>query len=58
MWQANWVGTVFLTSPRPRYSRQVPVWGQPRADWQMAKILKSQFDPHGVFSRGRFVDRI
>ncbi len=34
--------------------RKVNVWGPPRADLPLMRILKNEFDPRGIFSPGRF----
>lgn len=51
-------GHCVLDRATPEIQQQLPVWGQPRADWQIARVLKEKFDPQGLFNRGRFVDRI
>jgi FAD/FMN-containing dehydrogenase len=34
--------------------REINVWGPPRADLEMMRSLKSEFDPGGILSPGRF----
>lgn len=49
-------GHCVLDRAAPDVQQRVPVWGQPRADWRIAGVLKQRFDPAGLFNRGRFVD--
>ena len=51
-------GHCVLNYAAPELRRQVAVWGQPRDDWKVTRVLKKQFDPGGLFNRGRFVDGI
>jgi len=51
-------GHCVLDYAAPELRRQVAVWGQPRDDWKVTRVLKEQFDPGGLFNRGRFVDGI
>ena len=51
-------GHCVLDHAAPELRRQVAVWGEPRDDWKLAKVLKGQFDPGGLFNRGRFVGGI
>lgn len=37
---------------------QLDVWGPPRDEWSLMRALKARFDPKGVMSPGRFVDRL
>ncbi len=34
--------------------RQISVWGEPGSEFYLMKRLKEQFDPQGIFVRGRF----
>lgn len=51
-------GHCVLDRAAPELRRRVAVWGEPRDDWKLAKVLKGQFDPGGLFNRGRFVGGI
>ena len=48
-------GHCVLERSTPEVRSQVPAWGRPRADWELARLLKMKFDPHGLLNRGRFV---
>jgi len=51
-------GHCVLDHALPALRSRVAVWGQPRDDWKLMKVLKQQFDAGGLFCRGRFVGGI
>lgn len=52
--QAN-KGSLVLERCSTQLKQRLSVWGEPRADFYMMKRLKHQFDPDGVFVRGRYL---
>ncbi|GER85885.1 glycolate oxidase [Dictyobacter vulcani] len=52
--QAN-KGNLVLERCSTQLKQHLSVWGEPRADFDMMKRLKHQFDPDGVFVRGRYL---
>ncbi len=40
------------------WKASLKVWGEPRADWALARSVKQALDPDRVFNPGRFVDAI
>lgn len=49
-----------LTLPRCPTERKADwkVWGEPRGDWALARLVKSALDPEGLLNPGRFVGGI
>jgi glycolate oxidase FAD binding subunit len=52
-------GGNLIVSGRPegRYEG-LPIWGEPRDDWAIARRIKEAFDPRGLMNPGRFVGGI
>ena len=38
--------------------RRYEVWGPPRPEWDLTRLIKRTFDPGGVLNRGRYVGGI
>lgn len=52
-------GGNLIVSRRPlAWDDRLPIWGEPRDDWAIAKRIKEAFDPRGLMNPGRFVDGI
>jgi FAD/FMN-containing dehydrogenase len=51
-------GNVVLLRCPAAWKSELPVWGRPRADWALMRVIKQQLDPTGLFNPGRFVDGI
>ena len=37
------------------WKRQLPVWGTPKGDWPLMKLLKEKLDPKEILNPGRMV---
>ncbi|GCE24608.1 glycolate oxidase [Dictyobacter alpinus] len=48
-------GSLVLERCPIRIKQHMSVWGEPRADFYLMQRLKQQFDPDGVFVRGRYL---
>ncbi|GCE20991.1 FAD-binding oxidoreductase [Dictyobacter kobayashii] len=48
-------GSLILERCPTRLKQRLSVWGEPRADFYLMKRLKQQFDPQGLFVRGRYL---
>lgn len=42
----------------PDWKTDLPVWGQPRGDWEVMRAVKTKLDPKRIFNPGRFVGGI
>jgi len=51
-------GTLIVERCPPGVKELVDVWGPTRMDFQLMRAMKSQFDPRGTLSPGRFVGGI
>lgn len=51
-------GTLIVERCPPQIKDLVDVWGPTRTDFQLMRAIKSQFDPAGILSPGRFVGGI
>jgi glycolate oxidase FAD binding subunit len=51
-------GTLIVERMPSELKQHVDVWGPSRSDFQVMQAIKSQFDPKGTFSPGRFVGGI
>jgi glycolate oxidase FAD binding subunit len=51
----NYGGYLTVLEAAPKYKKQCDVWGQSGHGLAMMGRLKNQFDPHNLFSPGRFV---
>lgn len=51
-------GNLVLTRCPTDWKERLRVWGEPRADWALAKSIKRTLDPQGVLNPGRFVGGI
>lgn len=51
-------GTLIVERCPPGVKELVDVWGPTRTDFQLMRAMKSQFDPRGTLSPGRFVGGI
>jgi glycolate oxidase FAD binding subunit len=51
-------GTLIVERCPPEVKEVVDVWGPMRTDFQLMRAIKSQFDPGGTLSPGRFVGGI
>jgi glycolate oxidase FAD binding subunit len=49
-------GQVVVERCPPAWKQELSVWGPPRGDRAMARRIKQQLDPRGLFNPGRFVD--
>lgn len=57
-WAAALGGACVVEAAAPAIKEAVDVFGPPRADFELVRRIKEQFDPHGVLSPGRFVGRL
>ena len=48
-------GNVVLLRCPTAWKKDMPVWGNPRADAWLMKAVKDKLDPRGLFNPGRFV---
>ena len=48
-------GTLVVERCPPEIKALVDVWGPTRTDFELMRVIKSQFDPRGILSPGRFV---
>jgi len=48
-------GTLVVERCPPEIKALVDVWGPTRTDFELMRVIKSQFDPWGILSPGRFV---
>lgn len=48
-------GTLVVERCPPELKELVDVWGPTRTDFQLMRAIKSQFDPRGILTPGRFV---
>jgi glycolate oxidase FAD binding subunit len=46
-------GSLILTRCPTVWKKTLPVWGPPRSDAALARRIKEQFDPQGIFNPGR-----
>jgi glycolate oxidase FAD binding subunit len=51
-------GTLIVERMPPELKEQVGVWGSTRSDFLLMQAIKSQLDPRGILSPGRFVGGI
>ncbi|MGC8643184.1 MAG: FAD-binding oxidoreductase [Isosphaeraceae bacterium] len=51
-------GNLILSRCPTGWKDRLRVWGEPRADWALARRIKQTLDPLGAFNPGRFVGGI
>lgn len=51
-------GNLILESGPVAWRRNIPVWGEPRPDQEIARRIHRQMDPSGTFNPGRFLPGI
>jgi len=51
-------GSLTVLRCPPEWKAAVPVWGQPRGDWWLMRVVKDKLDPGRLFNPGRFVNGI
>jgi glycolate oxidase FAD binding subunit len=51
-------GNLILSRCPTGWKDRLRVWGEPRADWALARKIKQTLDPLGAFNPGRFVGGI
>jgi glycolate oxidase FAD binding subunit len=57
-WAGAAEGNVVVRDCPPAWKKALPVWGAPRGDWGLMRVVKEKLDPRGLFNPGRFVDGI
>jgi glycolate oxidase FAD binding subunit len=48
-------GNLVLLRCPPAWKKNLPVWGNPRPDNWLMRVVKDKLDPKGLFNPGRFV---
>jgi glycolate oxidase FAD binding subunit len=51
-------GNLVVTRCPGDWKPTLPVWGHPRADWDLMRTIKAKLDPGNLFNPGRFVGGI
>ena len=51
-------GSFTIEHAPPALKERIDVWGPPRGDWALMKMIKERFDPGRVLNPGRFVGGI
>lgn len=51
-------GNLIVSRCPTHWKERLRVWGEPRADWALARKIKQTLDPHGALNPGRFVGGI
>ena len=51
-------GNVIVPRCPVAWKRLLPIWGRPRGDAWLMRLVKERFDPRGIFNPGRFIDGI
>jgi FAD/FMN-containing dehydrogenase len=49
------VGNLTLLRCPPAWKKDFPIWGEPRSDSWLMRVVKDRLDPRGIFNPGRFV---
>jgi glycolate oxidase FAD binding subunit len=48
-------GSLIVTHCPLEWKHELPLWGEPRPDWQLMRSVKTQLDPQNLFNPGRFI---
>lgn len=48
-------GNLLITHCPIAWKRDLPIWGAPRGDWTLMRVVKQRLDPRDLFNPGRFV---
>jgi glycolate oxidase FAD binding subunit len=48
-------GNLTLLRCPPAWKKDLPIWGEPRSDSWLMRVVKDKLDPRGIFNPGRFV---
>ncbi|HWP46126.1 MAG TPA: FAD-binding oxidoreductase [Candidatus Limnocylindrales bacterium] len=51
-------GSLVVEAAPTDLKKKVDVWGPVGDSWKIMKLLKEQFDPHGILNPGRFIEGI
>ena len=51
-------GSLVVEQAPPALKEHIDIWGSPRADFELVRCIKEQFDPRGTLSPGRFLGRL